>query len=125
MLKRLDNIGIAVRDIQRSMAFYTEQLGLAGQAHGTEGSVQVGDLSLYLFQTQAPDAGAVGRTADYLHDPVGIDHLAFEVEDIARAGAELEAKGIVFAGPVVGDPGQFRYRGFSDPDGNMLYIIQK
>ena len=28
MLKRLDNVGIAVRDIRRALAFYTQTLGL-------------------------------------------------------------------------------------------------
>jgi hypothetical protein len=37
----------------------------------------------------------------------------------------LEGRGISFPGAIVGGAGEFRYRGFSDPDGNMLYIVQQ
>lgn len=123
-IKRLDNIGIAVSDIRRAIAFYTDVLGLEGQAGESDGSVTVGDLSFYVFQTNKAPA-PVGRTADYMNNPVGLDHLAFEVADIEQAGRDLEAKGVAFNGPLVGNPGEFRYRGFADPDGNMLYIIQR
>jgi catechol 2,3-dioxygenase-like lactoylglutathione lyase family enzyme len=124
MIRRLDNVGIAVADVRRAVDFYTRVLGLEGQGDDTDGTVQVGNASLYLFRSQAP-SGAVGRTTDYYHNPVGLDHLAFEVDDIEQAGAELVRRGVAFAGPVVGNPGEFRYRGFADPDGNMLYIIQR
>jgi catechol 2,3-dioxygenase-like lactoylglutathione lyase family enzyme len=123
MLKRLDNVGVAVQEIQRTVAFYTQVLGFEGQAQGHEASLRLGDISLYLFESQAA-ATPVGRTADYYHNPVGIDHLAFEVEDIEGESAALEAMGVSFLGPIVGNAGEFRYRGFHDPDGNMLYIIQ-
>ncbi len=125
MLKRLDNVGIAVRDIRRAMAFYTETLGLVGQADESDGLVTLGDVSLYLFQTRAPEAAAPQRTADLYNNPLGIDHVAFEVDDIEQAAQQLEAAGVVFPGPAVGEPGAFRYRGFADPDGTMLYIVQK
>src|SRR6266849_6238382 len=60
----LDNVGIAVRDIRQAMAFYTETLGLAGQAGESDGWVTLGDVSLYLFQTQAPEAAVPQRTTD-------------------------------------------------------------
>ncbi|MGK2966159.1 MAG: VOC family protein [Tepidiformaceae bacterium] len=126
VLKRLDNIGIAVADIKRAIAFYTGPLGLEGQANDADGTVTIGDLSFYVFETsRKADSPPVGRSVDLYADPVGIDHLSFEVDDIDTAGAELESRGITFGGDIVGAPGEFRYRGFSDPDGNMLYIIQK
>jgi hypothetical protein len=106
------------------MAFYTETLGLAGQAGKSDGFVTLGDVSLYLFQTQAPDAAAPQRTTDLSNNPPGVDHVAFEADDIEQAARQLEAAGIVFPGPVVGEPGAFRFRGFADPDGTMLYIVQ-
>ena len=125
MLKRLDNVGIAVRDIRRAVSFYTEILGFVGQAGASDGLVTLGDVSLYLFQTQAPEAAVPPRTTDLYNNPLGIDHVAFEVDDIEQAARRLEAAGVVFPGPAVGEPGAFRYRGFADPDGTMLYIVQK
>jgi catechol 2,3-dioxygenase-like lactoylglutathione lyase family enzyme len=124
-IRRLDNVGVAVRDIRRAMDFYTQVLGLEGTAGASDGYVSLGNASLYLFQTQAAGSSPVGRSVDLYNDPVGIDHLALEVDDIEQAAEELMARGVVFPGPVVGEPGEFRYRGFSDPDGNMLYIVQR
>jgi glyoxylase I family protein len=124
MLKRLDNIGIAVADARRSLEFYIQKLGFEGDVTGGEGGARLGDISLYIFESKSPQP-VQRRTDDYYDNPAGIDHLAFEVDDIEAAGAELESRGIAFLGAVVGEPGSFRYRGFHDPDGNMLYIIQR
>lgn len=123
MLKRLDNIGIAVANAERSITFYRDTLGLPATLRGTEGTVDLGGLSLYIFETSTSVA-PTGRDADPYSNPVGLDHLAFEVEDIDEAIREYEARGVVFLAAIVGEPGEFRYRGFADPDGNMLYVIQ-
>ena len=123
MLKKLDNIGVAVTNARRTLTFFIEKLGFEGEASDGEGSVRLGDISLYIFESKVQATGA-GRTTDFYANPVGLDHLAFEVEDIDKAGAEFEGRGISFDQGVQGEPGEFRYRGFKDPDGNMLYIIQ-
>jgi catechol 2,3-dioxygenase-like lactoylglutathione lyase family enzyme len=122
ILKRLDNVGVAVRDVQRAVDFYSRVLGVEAIGDDNDGSVTIGDISLYIFRSQA--GGEVGRTTDYYHNPVGLDHLAFEVDDLESAGAELEQRGVTFAGPAA-STGTLRYRGFTDLDGNMLYIIQR
>ncbi len=124
MLKRLDNIGVAVRNARTSLQFYIDKLGFEGKVTDGEGSARLGDMSLYIFESKSAAAGDA-RTDDYYNNPRGIDHLSFEVEDIEAAGPELEGRGIVFLSGVVGAPGEFRYRGFHDPDGNMIYIIQR
>src|SRR5260221_13375195 len=104
MLKRLDNVGIAVRDIRRAVAFYTEILGFVGQAGESDGLVTLGDVSLYLFQTPAPEAAAPQRTTDLYNNPPGFDHVAFEVDDIEQAARRLEAAGVFFPGPAGAGP---------------------
>ena len=95
MLKRLDNIGIAVSDAAASVDFYVGKLGFEGQAEGGEGSVQLGDISLYIFESKSASRD-VGRGADYYSNPVGLDHLAFEVDDIEAEMARLAALGFQF-----------------------------
>src|SRR2546426_1074416 len=103
MITRVDNFGVAVTDVRRAVAFYSQVLGLPAQGDDNDGTVTIGELSLYLFRSQVP-GGAVARTTDYAHNPVGLDHLALEVADIEQAGAELASRGVAFAGPVVGNP---------------------
>ena len=124
MINRLDNIGVAVADVQRTVDFFREILGLPGEVSDYGGTVNIGNATLFIFQGQSSSAN-VARTIDLGNNPIGIDHISLEVDDIEQAGAELEAKGIVFPGPIAGEPGEFRYRGFSDADGNMLYIVQQ
>ena len=124
LLKRLDNVGVAVRDLRRAYEFYVGVLGmeappLAEDAGGF--SASIADVALFVFATEGD--GEPGRSTDYTHNPPGLDHLAFEVEDYDDAQRELEARGVEFAHDSVGEPGGFQYRGFQDPDGNMVYVI--
>lgn len=124
MLKRLDNIGVAVRDLPQAYRFYTEVLGFeASPLVVEEGgfSARLGDMSLYIFTTTGLDHQQ--RNADLTTNPPGIDHIAFEAEDFEAAQAELVNRGVRFVQEVVGNAGEFRYRGFHDPEGNMLYIV--
>jgi catechol 2,3-dioxygenase-like lactoylglutathione lyase family enzyme len=126
MIARLDNAGIAVRDLRRAFAFYTETLGLAGELGEGDAWVHLGNADLYLFETQGNGAASPARGPDLATEPPGLDHLAFQVTGrIEEACAALEARGVAFAGPVVGAAGEFRYRGFSDPEGNMLYVVER
>ncbi len=125
MIKRVDNIGIAASDVEKTVAFFRDILGLEAEAGDWGGSVRIGDASLYVFQANGSAPRGAARTVDLPSNPVGIDHVAMEVDDIEVAGRTLEAKGIAFPGPIVGEPGEFRYRGFAGPDGIMLYIIQR
>jgi catechol 2,3-dioxygenase-like lactoylglutathione lyase family enzyme len=125
-ITRFDNVGIACRDVQRAHAFYTEIVGCeaAPLAEGaTDFGAQLGDVAFYIFETSATNE--VGRDDGMPSNPVGIDHLAFETDDFEATMAELESKGVTWVGDTVGEPGSFRYRGFHDPDGNMIYIIDK
>ena len=126
MLKRLDNVGVAVSDLAAAHAFYTDVLGFESGAldESAEGfSARLGDISLYVFRTDG--GGEHGRDAGMEHNPPGIDHLAFEVEDFEAAQSTLESRGVSFVHDVVGEPDGFRYRGFQDPEGNMIYVIHK
>ena len=51
-------------------------------------------------------------------------HLALRVDDIEAARAELEQKGIEFAGGTF-DTGVCRMALFTDPDGNDLMLHQR
>lgn len=124
MFEALDNIGVAVSDVPRAIAFYTEVLGFTGEGTEDEGTVRLGDSYLYLFKTTTSTA-VPGRGADLPRNPVGVDHLSFRVPDFDAAVAALQRRGVEFVAPATGEPGSFRYRPFRDPDGTMLYVVAR
>jgi catechol 2,3-dioxygenase-like lactoylglutathione lyase family enzyme len=51
-------------------------------------------------------------------------HIAFQVDDVATARAELEAKGVEFSGETL-DSGVCHMAFFRDPDGNDLMLHRR
>jgi predicted enzyme related to lactoylglutathione lyase len=111
VVTRLDFIGIPSQDAERSRVFYLETLGLRPD-----------DTSQYEFW--------VGETCFGIWEPEkqGMSfapqknaHPALHVDDVAAARAELEAKGVEFAGDTF-DTGVCHMALFTDPDGNDLML---
>jgi len=124
VLEAFDNAGIAVSNVPRAVSFYTEVLGLVDEGHDDDGaSLRLGETTFWIFRTSGPSA--VDRSTDFDANPAGIDHLSFRVSDLDAAIVTLEERGVRFVGATVGEPGQFRYRGFRDPDGTMLYVVER
>jgi len=98
MVGKLDHIGIAVANLDESLKFYTETLGL--ELHGsetvTEQKVKVaflplGDTEIELLESTESD----GPIAKFIEAKgQGIQHLAFRVDNIEKALEELKEKGI-------------------------------
>jgi len=93
----VDHIGIAVKSLDESLAFY-EALGL--KAQGTEevkeqkvrvAFLPTGDSELELLESTEPD-GPIARHIE--KNGQGIQHIALRVDDIEAALAELKEKGI-------------------------------
>ena len=99
-LKRIDHIGVAVRDLQKSLKPYLEYLELP--LNGIE-TVEFGGATLSvaflpLRETEVEllhTTGTTGLIAEHIaKHGEGINHIAFEVEDIDAAYEELKAKGV-------------------------------
>jgi len=123
-IKRIDNIGIGAKDVERLVSFYEQTLGLDAEVSSWGGTVHIGNADLFIFPTEEAASGKP-RGITLEENPHGIDHISVEVEDIETACRELEQRGLRFPGPIEGDASQFRYRGFPDPEGNMFYIVQQ
>lgn len=95
---KVDHIGIAVKSIDAAKQLYSDVLGFAhaGSETVTEQKVTtaffpVGDTEVELLESTSPD----GPIAKYLEKKgEGIQHIAFRVENLEEALAELKAKGI-------------------------------
>lgn len=94
----LDHVGIAVDDLERSLAFFRDALGLHVDAPEEVASQRVrahflhmGPSSLELLEATAPDS-AIARFVS-ARGP-GLHHVALRVEDIDAALAHLAARGV-------------------------------
>jgi catechol 2,3-dioxygenase-like lactoylglutathione lyase family enzyme len=111
MIKTLDFIGIPSRDAERSRSFYVDTLGLRPDDH-SRFEFWLGETCFGIWE---PEKFGMEFT------PQKNAHPALHVEDMATARAELEDKGIVFAGETM-DTGVCHMAFFTDPDGNDLML---
>jgi len=119
-IKRLDHVGLTVRDIDQTIA--TLERVLKVKAFGREdseedrvkrGFLPLGDTALQLLQHWGEAPGPVGQ--HFREQGPGSPHIAVEVDDIREAIAALRAAGV----PFLGNPPQPGARGtltaFIDP----------
>jgi methylmalonyl-CoA epimerase len=98
MIKKVDHIGIAVKDLAEALKLYEGMLGL--KAEETEvveeqkvkvAFLPVGDSEVELLESTAPD----GPIAKYIEkNGEGIQHIAFRVENLEQRLVELKEKGV-------------------------------
>jgi len=144
-VKGLHHVGITVEDLEASIRFYHDVIGLEfsnepspwfddpglGPAVGVPGaalrqvSLILGDTTLELLEYRSPPSETEGPL---LSNNVGASHVAFVVDDIHAKKAELESKGIEFYSDVnVVDEGVlagWRWVYFEDPDGYPLELVE-
>ncbi|MEW6266537.1 MAG: methylmalonyl-CoA epimerase [Thermodesulfobacteriota bacterium] len=95
-IKRIAHIGVAVADTEKASSFYTDRMSLTLDRREMLGElkisfVPVGGTNIELVQSTTPE----GVMAQYVAKRgEGIHHIAYEVEDIDEALAELKAKGV-------------------------------
>ena len=128
-LARIDNIGIAARDVAGEAAFFRDKLGLvvglALDADPPSATVQIGDQYLYVFQTESADS-VVGRASDLVRNPPGVDHISFTLDDVDSAYSELQARGVEFDGEPMSVPDWgIRLVAFRDPESNSFFLVQR
>ena len=106
---------VPTTDLERSVNFYTETLGLpAGPRYGTDigAEFETGNLTIAAF-----NFAEVGMEQPAANS----GPIAFRVDDVAAAKAELESRGVEFHGDIV-DSGVCHQAYFTDPDGNNLIL---
>ncbi|MGC8493891.1 MAG: methylmalonyl-CoA epimerase [Syntrophobacteraceae bacterium] len=95
---KVDHIGIAVNNIEEAKKLYTDILGIphlgnetVAEQKVTTAFFPVGDAEVELLESTAPD----GPIAKFIESRgQGMQHIAFRVENIEEALAELKAKGV-------------------------------
>ena len=123
MVTALDNVGIAVRDVTRSVAFY-RLLGFVPEYEDAHSAMmRAGTVALYLFRTETPPPAT--RSFDLAGNPAGLDHLSFRVADVDAACERLRAMGVA----IERDPQDYEWGAraacLRDPDGNCIWLLQR
>ena len=111
MIAKLDFVGVPSTDSERTRAFYVDTLGLRPDPHARF-EFWAGETCFAIWEP----ARMFGE-----FEPQKFAQLALHVDDVAAARAELEAKGVEFAGDIF-DTGVCHMALFSDPDGNGLML---
>jgi catechol 2,3-dioxygenase-like lactoylglutathione lyase family enzyme len=145
-LKAVHHVGLVVRDLDQSIYFYHDLLGLpfANEPtpwfEGPELERGVGVPGARLRQVSLwVGAHSTMELIEYANRPasstaavpnnyLGAAHVCFKVEDVHAAKADLEGKGVRFySGVNVVDDGPlagWRWVYFSDPDGLALELVE-
>jgi catechol 2,3-dioxygenase-like lactoylglutathione lyase family enzyme len=150
-VKGVAHIAMCVSDLERSLRFYRDVLGMTVQLHTTQAmAMRPGASSRAMY-----DAGHVSRTVAHVWcddpsmvgpflvltshpgdqvsgkpiklDQLGISHLSFIVDDLRRVADELAAKGVRIAGELkdfCDEQGRMRTFFVHDPDQILVQFEQ-
>lgn len=148
MVKHIDHINIVVSDLERSVRFYTELLGLRETRRARltgawiEAIVGLAGVEAEVAYVQPPGGGPRIELIKY-HAPkgelipqnqipntLGLRHIAFQIDDMGALYKRLRAAGVQFfgepvtvpAGVVQHDDGEKSLCYFLDPDGVVLEL---
>ena len=109
MVGKINHIGIAVKDIKKSINFFTEVLGfkvskIVDTPEMTVAMIKVGEIMIELMQSVS-ESGAIARFIEKKGE--GIQHVCFEADDIREEIARIKGMGYEFVNenPVKGVEG--------------------
>ena len=121
MILGIDNVGLATRDLDRSVAFY-QKLGFSKAFQDERGcTLTAGSVKLFLFPAASQEVSTRAVTLEA--NPPGIDHISFLVDDVDRSYAEFSARGLSFLSGPADQSWGARTAVPNDPDGNNLYLL--
>lgn len=123
MFKQMDYTMVVVSDMARSIEFYRDKLGIPLKLESPEWTeFQTGTTTLALHgggvQPSSPPAGDPSKQAGHCS-------IGFNVDDVDKTYAELQAKGIRFVMPPTQREGEgIKLAVAIDPDGLPISFAQ-
>jgi len=140
MLNAMHHAGLSVVDLDRSIAFYRDVLGMKlvlarpfeGRLYetilglpGSRGKVallEAGGFRLELFEFEHPTPQPAAADRPVHHH--GLTHFCIDVTDVESEYARLEAAGVAFHCPPL-DFGAAKATYARDPDGNVFELREQ
>jgi methylmalonyl-CoA/ethylmalonyl-CoA epimerase len=131
MLKKIDHIAIAVKNIDEVLKVWGDVFGVKSE-HEEEipdqgvkaAAVNIGGVHIEFVQPVKPDTG-IAKFVETKGD--GIHHIAFEVADLEKELAALEAKGVALIDkkPRKGMAGMIAFLHPKATKGVLIELVQK
>ena len=141
-VRRMDNVGIVVDDLDAAIAFFTELgLELEGRApvqgRWADRVTGLRDMSVEVAMMRTPDGHSRLELSRFLAPPVAADHrrapvnalgylrVMFTVEDIDDTLARLGKRGAQLVGEVVQYEDMYRLCYIRGPEGVLIGLAQQ
>jgi len=123
VVKGLWGVRYQVKDVSRSLKFYTEQLGMKLDMQNLPafGQVSVGNLKLIL---SGPGASGSRQMPDgQQQQPGGWNRIILQVDDLPARIETLKKAGLKFRNEMEVGPGGKQIQ-LEDPDGNPIELFE-
>ena len=121
-VKGVHGIRYQVRDVVRSVAFYTQRLGfkLEHQQPPAFASVSLGDTQMLLSD---PASGSRRMPTGEAQEPGGWNRVVLKVADLPACISTLKDAGVHFRNEMETGPGGRQIQ-IEDPDGNPIELFE-
>ena len=122
-VKSVHGVRYQVKDVARSVAFYTQQLGFAlkHQQLPAFANVSLGDAQVLLSGPGA--SGSRPMPNGVQQEPGGWNRVVLKVADLPAFIAELKKAGLRFRNEMEAGPGGRQIQ-IEDPDGNPIELFE-
>ncbi|MDP4084891.1 MAG: VOC family protein [Bacillota bacterium] len=124
-IKKLEHVGVMVNDLETSISFYRDILGLDLIEH-----LQLEDSAIQLVFLGNKETGQIfvelvsGRNKNY-PDEGKVNHIAFTVENIEEEIERLKSLKVIFTNTeILSFKNGTKYIFFKGPDGEKLELFQ-
>jgi lactoylglutathione lyase len=123
-LATLDYVVLIVDDLERSLAFYTDVLGLPLRHRAAQyAQLETGTTRLALYARKAMEE-TLGRKIERPSADAPAFEIGFKTGDVDAAFEELLARGAVAVTPPTTRPWGQRTAYVRDPDGHLIELAQ-
>ncbi|MCI0364339.1 MAG: VOC family protein [Phycisphaerales bacterium] len=112
-----------VKDVDRSIAFYTEHLGFKLEQKPAPAFASISNGPVTLWLSGPKSSGSRPMPDGRLQEPGGWNRLVLEVDDLSARAATLKEAGVAFRNEIETGPGGKQIQ-IEDPDGNPIELFQ-
>jgi len=119
----LHGVRYQVKDIERSIDFYTKRLGFKLDRKHAPAFAQVSIPNLKLILSGPGASGSRPMPDGRSQEPGGWNRVILEVEDLQETIADLKKAGLQFRNQMESGPGGKQIQ-LEDPDGNPLELFE-